>query len=103
MGCGERLIIGEGGVLWCASLLCPRPDAAAEILADGEAEHIVSWAGDGFTIRHPLRERLDDALLRCELHLHCGWLLGDGSGPEPGTYRVRGQGRVQWCWERLPT
>ena len=46
MGCGEGLILGEGGVIWCAALLCPRPTAAAEILADRESEHIVIFDAD---------------------------------------------------------
>jgi len=34
MGCGEGLILSELGELFCGDLLCPRPTAAAEILAD---------------------------------------------------------------------
>ena len=90
MGCGEGLILAEGGVIWCASLLCPRPGAAAEILADPEAGHLASVTLDGqFTIRHPLRERLDDALMTCRLFAYLangGWL------PEAtGRFRVTGE------------
>jgi Family of unknown function (DUF6085) len=88
LGCGEGLILGEGGVIWCGNLLCPRPSAAAEILADGEAAHVITLDEDSFTVRHPLRERLDDALMTCSLHAY----LAGGAGPPqpPGRYRVTG-------------
>ena len=98
MGCGEGLILGEGGVLWCADLLCPRPTAAAEILADPEAGHLIDITLDGqFTIRHPLRERLDDALMRCGLHV----LLAADDAPwlEPGRYRAAGE--PDWSFTRI--
>jgi len=108
MGCGEGLILGEGGVIWCAALLCPRPTAAAEILADRESEHIVIFGETEFTVRHPLRERLDDALMDCELHKDIAAM--DGPPVTPGTYRARwadynaatpGYGR--WTWEAIPS
>lgn len=100
MGCGEGLILGEGGVLWCASLLCPQPDAAARLLADPECEHIVTLTAGTFTIRHPLRERLDDALMQCPLHAR----LADGSSPRPrdGRFRVTGDLLRDPEWALLP-
>jgi Family of unknown function (DUF6085) len=99
MGCGEGLILGEGGVIWCGSLLCPRPGAAAEILADPEAAHIATLDENGYTIRHPLRERLDDALMRCSLH---AYLADGGWNPEvPGRYRVTGEPPAL-NWTALP-
>jgi hypothetical protein len=44
----------------------PRPGAASEILADRKTEHIVEITNSGWAIRHPLAERLDDALMTCE-------------------------------------
>jgi len=101
MGCDEGLIIGEAGRLWCGNLLCPRPDAAARILEDDEAEHLVTFTEHGFTIRHPLRERLDDELMRCLLHEWCA-TLAPGRIPPPGRYRalITTGG---WIWEKLPT
>lgn len=105
MGCRDGLILAEGGRIWCGNLLCPVPDAAAQILDDAEAEHVVTFTADGFTIRHPLRERLDDALMRCELH---AFLAGLGTPPfGPGRYRAKWQReadgplQVGWDWEKL--
>lgn len=66
--CGQEKL----GVLFnevrCMSPLCPRPTAAAEILSDPEVAHILDHGPDGFTIRHPMKERLDDRLMECQLH-----------------------------------
>jgi hypothetical protein len=100
MGCREGLILGEGGTIWCGSLLCPRPTAAAEILADPEAGHIVDITLDGqFTIRHPPHERLDDALLTCKLHQ----LLAGENTPflKPGRYRASGE--PDWVFTSAPS
>lgn len=67
MGCGETLQIVVGGLIECSMIFCPRPDAVARILDDPETEHIVELHDDGYSIKHPLRERLDDALLDCGL------------------------------------
>lgn len=77
----------EGEGIACTNTDCWRPSAAQEILADRETEHVVSFDETGFVIRHPLRERLDDALLYCELHEECQEM---GSPPEegPGRYRA---------------
>lgn len=89
MGCGEQLIQGEGHQVWCCHSACPRPTAAAEILADPETGHIVTFTDDGFTIRHPLRERLDDALMTCPLHAGLmDGTLDAGEWLEPGQYRA---------------
>jgi hypothetical protein len=105
-GCGEGLILGEGGVVWCASLLCPRPDAASELLNDQETEHVVIFGETELTVRHPLRERLDDALMDCDLHKDIAAMAGPPVAP--GTYRARWAdydasvpGYGQWTWEPL--
>ena len=51
-----------------------------------------------FTIRHPLRERLDDALLRCALHT----LLASDDAPDlaPGRYRADTDSQAAWFFER---
>jgi hypothetical protein len=86
MGCGTTLFLGSGGYVTCSRASCPRPDATASILEDGEYEHLVEIGETGFTVRHPLRERLDDQLLRCDLHAR----LAAAAGPphRPGRYRV---------------
>lgn len=95
--CGKTcLFVGDGGLLTCAWSNCPNPAAASELFDDAETEHIVWFDTAEFTIRHPLRERLGDALLDCDLHHHIAGL----SGPpvRPGRYRARlVDGR--WTWE----
>jgi hypothetical protein len=51
-----------------------------------------------FTVRHPLRERLDDALMECALHDMTAGL--DGPPRRPGRYRVTVAGGG-WSWEPL--
>lgn len=87
MGCGQTLFVGGAGCVTCSYIGCPRPSAVDELLADGETEHIVTIREDGFTVQHPLRERLDDDLHECELHQE---LQAGGCMPawELGRYRV---------------
>lgn len=96
MGCGPNLYHAEDGRVMCSIVECPRPDAAALVLDDQETEHVVVFSPTAFTVRHPLRERLDDALMECQLHEHIAAL--DGPPVEPGRYRARAQYGV-WTWE----
>lgn len=101
MGCGPTLILGRpDGAILCDHPGCPRPSAVAELLADGETQHIVRLDADEFTIRHPLRERLDDQLMTCHLHRDLAALAGP---PRPvGTYRVRVVGGgLAFHWESV--
>lgn len=95
----------DDGRIRCAAPECPRPSAAAEILADPETQHIVTFTEDGFTIRHPLRERLDDALMQCQVHAD----FAASAGPPAvlGRYRVVSRvmtwgGVSRYHFERLP-
>jgi Family of unknown function (DUF6085) len=99
MGCGRTLFLGSGGYVTCSYVHCPRPDAIPAILADAETEHIVSFGEDAFTIRHPLRERLDDALMDCDLHEHCASL--PGPPVQPGKYRARAGEGERWTWQEI--
>lgn len=99
MGCGQTLFRAAGGYITCSYIDCPRPDAAADVLGDKETEHVVEFSEYDFTIRHPLRERLDDALMTCALHVHVALL--DGPPVKPGRYRARGSGSA-WTWEPIP-
>lgn len=100
MGCGRTLFVGSGGYITCSYIDCPRPDAVADLLADRETEHVVRFDENGFTVRHPLRERLDDKLMTCDLHTFCATL--PGPPPQLGTYRA---GRVldmsPWSFQRI--
>ncbi|MDJ1137917.1 DUF6085 family protein [Streptomyces iconiensis] len=94
MGCGETLMLGEGGCVTCRKLNCPQPDAVTTLLDDSETEHLVEFRETGFTIRHPLRERLGDALMECELH---EWCASFNRPPvAPGRYRVS---RLPNAWD----
>lgn len=87
---GRKTLAIEHGQITCTDPQCPRPTAAAEILADHEPEHIVTLHRGTFTVRHPLRERLDDALMTCPLH---AWIRAQNQPPRPlGRYRVAGVG-----------
>lgn len=91
MGCGMTLILsgqewsGEGDVA-CSNPDCPRPDAVRMLLQNPETEHVVTIREGGFTVEHPLRERLDGALHQCELHQDLQ--AADGPPEKPGRYRV---------------
>jgi hypothetical protein len=93
MGCGQTLVLGEGGLVTCCSLECPRPDAATAILSDAGPEHLVELREEDYTVRHPLAERLDDALLSCTLHEH----LQHMPPRKPGRYRVLADGE-SYVW-----
>jgi hypothetical protein len=106
MGCGPTLHLTRGGTIACRHSCCPRRYAAAEVLYDQETEHIIVFGETGFTVRHPLRERLGDALMDCELHKDIAAMAGPPV--PPGTYRARwtdydpavpGYGR--WTWEEI--
>ncbi len=97
--CGrEQLGLDEAGFIVCLAAGCPRVFAASDILADSETGHVVQLDADDFTVRHPLRERLDDALMSCELDR---WVAGLAGPPHPlGRYRVTGSGE-SWTWEAI--
>jgi len=98
MGCGTTLYLSVSGHIACTAEACPRPNAAAEILGDCETEHLVEVNADGFTVRHPLRERLDNALLACDLHA----AIRRQAGPpvKPGRYRVHHSDRTL-TWDKV--
>lgn len=99
MGCGRTLMLDDGGRVTCTLDGCPDRCAVDEILADWEVEHIVEFRANTFLIRHPLRERLDDALMTCNLH---AFIEGLSAPPVPlGRYRARGALGGAWTWEPL--
>lgn len=98
MGCGETLFLAAEGYVTCGHLECPRPDAVADILDDREVEHVVDIIETEFSIKHPLRERLDDALLDC--HLHKDMAAMSGPPAKPGRYRALLIDGV-WKWHEV--
>lgn len=102
MGCGQTLYAEEGRAsarTICLGSDCPRPLAAQEILSDGETGHVVTFRGEGFTIRHPLRERLGDDLTNCLFHRFCESLPGPPDGRN-GSYRVHPD-KGGWTFEEI--
>ena len=96
--CGGQLDVTSAGVIICRKHGCPDPAAAAKILADTEREHIVVVAEDGgWSCKHPLRERIGDELLGCELWQQ----MADGRPLPVGRYRVQ-VSEDGWEWEALP-
>src|ERR1700689_2618814 len=107
LGCGETLFLAADGRVMCSGPDCPRPDAVTDLLADTESEHIVVFRPAEFTVRHPLRERLDDALMDCDLHSDIAAMPGPPVAP--GRYRAgwadshpETPGYGEWTWEPLP-
>jgi hypothetical protein len=102
MGCGQTLFMGTGGHITCRRIDCPNPGAVDQILADPETEHLVNITSAGFSILHPLRERLDkveSCLWGCALHRYMDALSGPPAAT--GHYRVHPD-PGGWSWERVP-
>jgi hypothetical protein len=82
--CGGRLHL-EGNRLACMASVCPRPTAAHEILNEPQRQdHIVSLSEDGYSVQHPLVERLDNELLNCPLSNQVAEFGRDWVNPENG-------------------
>lgn len=97
MGCGRTIYTNVMGEVHCADPGCPRFDAVDQILNEQETEHVVRLSYDGWSMKHPLRERLDDELLHCA----AGAVAAGLGGRRPfGTYRLYEAGG-DWHWDRL--
>lgn len=104
MGCGTTLFVGAGGHITCSLIGCPRPTAVDELLHDQETEHVVAFTETGFTVRHPLHERLDERLddaLMSSCFLHEDIAAMSGPPVKPGRYRARSKQHGGWTWEPL--
>ncbi|MFF2094834.1 DUF6085 family protein [Streptomyces sp. NPDC058202] len=100
MGCGETLQRRDSdGAIVCQGSACSRPEAVHELLQVQETEHVVQFGAQGFTVLHPLRERLDDTLMTCDLHLYCARMPGP---PDEGVgrYRATDFGPNRWVFLR---
>lgn len=94
MGCGQTLYRSEAGRVWCDNVDCTDDAAVHRLLEDQETEHIVRIGTGGFTIRHPLRERVNDELIRCTLTEHIRWVGHDHMSP--GDYRATHDKDAGW-------
>lgn len=97
MGCGSTLFVASGGYVTCSFIHCPNPTAVSDLLADREVEHVVQFDEDDFTVRHPLRERLGDALMDCELH----HFIAELDGPPVALGRYRASFSNRWHWTKI--
>lgn len=91
MGCGQTLHAEEmqaENKIVCMGESCPDPLAVQNILSNPEMEHIIHFDEDGFTVHHPLRERIGDSLFDCHLHRVCIGFSGP-PGDQQGVYRAR--------------
>jgi hypothetical protein len=85
MGCGETLWLDTHGYVTCQNVECERPRAASELLAL-PADHFVTFDDFGFTVEHPMRERVLGTMPKCEVHAALRKLQGP---PVPnGRYKV---------------
>lgn len=100
MGCGKTLHIRWRGIVECRAKDCPRPDAVTVILADPETEHLVVVGEFGYTIQHPLRERVHGALFECSVHADVSDTVDMYVG-KPGKYRVTWTEDRELKWEFL--
>lgn len=101
MGCGATLFAAAGGHITCSYLRCPDPSAVDTILADPETHHLVTITTGGFTVQHPLRERVAGDLHRCTVHTQIAGLPGPPG--LPGRYRVWDTDgpTTRWLWQLL--
>jgi Family of unknown function (DUF6085) len=91
--CGEaklQVSSQQGGVVYCNEPNCPKPDAAHKILQDQEREHVLRLDDDGWTLKHPLRERLNSDLFDCPTTTALADLIErtDIENTAKGKYRV---------------
>jgi hypothetical protein len=99
MGCGETLHLGEGDFVYCGKLSCPNPSAVSDILDEKETEHVVTFTLTDFVIRHPLKERCGDELVKCDLTKALSRM---GPPQVMGRYRaLKTPGKDHWHMERL--
>lgn len=100
MGCGSTLFLAADGHVTCSWAHCPNPGAVDEILAERETEHVVVLGEYGYNVLHPLRERIDGALLDCTVGEWIG-AQAPADLPPRGRYRAR-EPVGDTLWERLP-
>lgn len=101
MGCGHTLHLMPNGMIVCLAPDCPDQGAAQKILGNPEHLDVVEFTDDdGFTILHPLRERLGD-LFACPVNEALSQL---GGAPEGlfGRYRVSVSENVGLSFEKVP-
>lgn len=70
-GCGQTLIVrSDTGIIKCQKDDCPNAASVTALLIRAIPEHIVNFKDGGFSLKHPLKERVDDNLFECSIHLN---------------------------------
>lgn len=101
-GSDNSLFRGFQGRISCSSADCPNPGAVHNLLNDPHIlDHLVSVTDHGWTLRHPLIERIGDALFACDLSGHLTGQREANVDTTPGVYRleISAKGRV---WHLVP-
>lgn len=74
----------------CNSGICPDNFAASRVLQDDQIHHVVRFDDEGrFSVKHPLRERINSELLDCTVHHVVIEQVNDGLIIPQGTYELR--------------
>lgn len=100
MGCGPTLTatvsVLEYSEVICSNKECPNPKAVTDILCEPSVFHLVELHDATYNIMHPLHERINNELLRCDF----SQFMDEQAGPPvaPGHYRVY-QTEKGWQWD----
>jgi hypothetical protein len=76
----------SGGMIMCLAKDCPDPGAVTGILSDPETRDVVQIDEDGFSILHPLRERVNGSPFDCPVNK--ALIAMPGPPAPPGRYRA---------------
>lgn len=100
MGCGETLQLYDG-IIRCTNMDCSNSAAVTTILLDRQTEHVVYVDKHGnWSAKHPLRERLGDLLLDCDIEVGVEEMF-DAGADVPGKYVFTYDGSGDWSWRPL--
>jgi hypothetical protein len=85
-GCGETLVVADGGHIVCNAQDCDNPTAVDQLL-HLPLDHFVYFTEQGFTVEHTLKERITGTMASCDLQRDLITLAGMPV-LEPGRYRA---------------
>lgn len=97
-GCGDTLELNQHGQVSCGHVDCPDPHAVQIILDHDEPNHIVRITEDGWIVKHPLLERVEDKLFDCALGKSLAMFPPPKGHWRPGDYEVtvNDDGSLYW-------
>lgn len=101
-GCGATLELNiVTGQMSCSHGECPDPNAVQLILDHNEPHHIIRIGPDGWVVKHPLLERVEDKLFDCQITKAMSLFTGPPVGTRHGDYAVTVNDDGSWNWTRL--